>query len=249
MSDCASVGSERLGGAADCVPETRFGVWFQDTSIWFRHVLLEGFAELERLLARPGECFARILDVGCGRGRAFRMLEDRFRPDFIVGIDADPRAIEHAVREAAGCSCRIEPRVADVTGLELPDASMDLVFCHQTLHHVRNQVGALGELHRVLVPGGVLLLAESCRPFIESARVRMLFRHPPDAQHSAEEYLALLRSAGFEFQAHGTSTPDPWWARRDFGLRERLGLRSSSSAPGPGQLCVAATRPVRSYSP
>jgi len=248
MADRAGARSGRLvGGHADCVPETRFGVWFQDTTVWFRHVLLESLAELERLLARPDAGFARILDVGCGRGRAFTTLEDHFRPEVIVGIDVDPSAIDWAAQAAAECSCRIETRVADVTKLALPDASVDLVFCHQTLHHIRDQASALAELHRVLAPRGVLLLAESCRPFIDSPWVRLLFRHPLEAQRSADEYLALLRSSGFEFRADRISTPDPWWARRDLGLRARLGLRTSPAASNPTQLCVAATRSA--YSP
>jgi SAM-dependent methyltransferase len=243
MAGRTGVASDRLvGNHADCVPETRFGVWFQGTTVWFRHVLLESLAELERLLARPDARFARILDVGCGRGRAFRTLADRFRPGVIVGIDVDPGAIERAAQAAAGCPCRVEPRVADVTKLELPDASIDLAFCHQTLHHVRDQTSALAELHRVLAPGGVLLLAESCRPFIDSPLVRLLFRHPMEVQRSADEYLALLRSAGFGFRRDQVSTPDPRWARRDLGLGALLGLRARPAPGGPTQLCVAAVR-------
>lgn len=236
-----------VGKHAGGVPETRFGTWFQGTTVWYRYVLLEALAELERLLAHPSGRFARVLDVGCGRGRALRALEDRFQPDVVIGVDLDPSAIERAAQAAAECSCRIDLRVADVTKLELPDASVDLAFCHQTLHHLTDQANALAELHRVLVPNGVLLLAESCRPFIDSPLVRLLFRHPMEVQRSADEYLALLRSAGFEFRADQTSMPDLWWARRDLGLRARLGRRVPAGSSDPTQLCVAATRSA--YSP
>jgi SAM-dependent methyltransferase len=229
------------------VPETRFGTWFQGTRVWSRYVLGHALTELVGLLARPGVRFARVLDVGCGGGLAFRALDGLFHPEVIIGVDADPGLVGHAERAASGCACRVELHVGDVTKLGLPDASIDLALCHQTLHHVSDQVGALAELHRVIRPGGVLLLAESCRSFIASPWVRLLFRHPMEVQRSAGEYQVLLRSAGFEFEADRVSTPDPWWARRDLGLRARLGIRASRGTSGPGQICVVATR--RSYSP
>ena len=105
-------------------------------------------------------------------------------------------------------------------------SSVDVVLCHQVLHHVPDQRAVLAELHRVLRPDGVLLVAESCRAFVRSLPVRLLFRHPPNVQHGAAGYLALLRESGFDFDREATSTPDPFWARPDFGLRERLGLRA-----------------------
>lgn len=246
-SGADALGEERPAQPSRWVPETRFGTWFQGTTVWFRYVLLEALAELERLLGREGERFARVLDVGCGQGRAFLALEERFRPDVLVGVDVDPRMIDAAAWAAARCSCRVELRVGDATGLELPDSCVDLAFCHQTLHHLEDQARALGELRRVLEPGGVLLLAESCRPFIESRRVRLLFRHPMQVQRSADEFLELLRAGGFELGSDRISTPEPWWSQRDFGLGARLRRRPVPAPSDPTQLRVAATRP--GYSP
>src|SRR5262249_11804420 len=95
-----------------------------------------------------------------------------------------------------------------------------MIFCHQAFHHLTDPENAAHELHRVLRPGGVLLFAESCAPFIRSLRVRMLFRHPLDVQRTAGEYLGLLRSTGFIFADENVSTAYPWWSRRDLGLLE-----------------------------
>jgi len=104
----------------------------------------------------------------------------------------------------------------------LEDNSVDLLFCHQTFHHLIEQEAAIQEFFRVLKPGGILLFAESTRRYIHSWMIRLLFRHPMEVQKTAEEYLALVRSAGFEVAPTAISYPYLWWSRNDLGLLERL---------------------------
>ena len=77
----------------------------------------------------------------------------------------------------------------DCAQLPLPDASADIVFCHQTFHHLVEQDRALAEFRRVLKPGGILLFAESTDAYIKSWVIRLLFRHPMHVQKSANGYL------------------------------------------------------------
>jgi ubiquinone/menaquinone biosynthesis C-methylase UbiE len=112
----------------------------------------------------------------------------------------------------------------DAAALDLPDGSVDLLFCHQTFHHLTRQEQALSEFYRVLRPGGVLLFAESTRAYIHSWIIRLLFRHPMDVQRSAEEYLHLIRDQGFEFGPENVSYPYLWWSRSDLGAAEWLGF-------------------------
>lgn len=225
------------------VRETRFGRWFLGTRIWLHYVLGRALSDLDSLLGRDRRCFRSILDAGCGQGQAFRLLEQHFHPDAILGVDVDPEMIQRAAGRTSSCACRVEARVGDLTALDLPDASFDMIFCHQTLHHVRDQERALRELHRVLEPGGVLLLAESCRRFIRSVPVRILFRHPMEAQRSAGEHLELLRAAGFDLGTGRVSTPSPWWSRPDLGLAEWLGRPAPRDAE-PTLVQVVAIRPT-----
>ena len=228
--------------AADVlVPETSFGKWFVRTDLWVQRVLAVSFLEFDALFDSK-QRFSRILDIGCGEGTAFALIEKHLRPQTLIGIDIDARAVRCAQDAARKCGCRAEVLVGDAASLELPDSSMDLIVCHQTLHHLSNQIGAVRELHRVLRPGGVLLCAESCRCFIESFWVRWLFRHPPEVQKSAGEYLELVRSAGFEFGPENFSTPNPAWARPDFGLSELFGRRKLAVGKDP-LIYVAAFRP------
>ena len=61
----------------------------------------------------------------------------------------------------------------DCAQLPLPDASADIVFCHQTFHHLVEQDRALAEFRRVLKPGGILLFAESTDAYIKSWVIRL----------------------------------------------------------------------------
>ena len=122
-------------------------------------------------------------------------------------------------------------RQGDVAALELADESVDVVFCHQTFHHLTRQDLALREFRRVLKPGGLLLFAESTRAYIESWVIRLLFRHPMEAQRSAEEYMEMLRAEGFRFGPANLSMPYLWWSRSDLGAFEFFGF----PVPKPGQ--------------
>ena len=121
---------------------------------------------------------------------------------------------------------QVELAGSDCAALQLPDASVDLLFCHQTFHHLVEQEKALAEFYRVLKPGGYLLFAESTEAYIDTWVIRWLFRHPMQVQKSAAQYLEMIRQQGFEFGERNVSYPYLWWSRsKDFGLLERFGLR------------------------
>lgn len=204
-------------------PDTRFGAWFQRSATWKQFVVEYALDEFVRLLGDRPKRFATVLDAGCGAGQAFGEIARRFGSQRIVAIDIDPAMIPHAQQNAARCACPVEVQAGDLSELALADASFDLVFCHQALHHAEDQPAVLRNLYRVLRPGGTLLLAESCRSFTRSWVVRALFRHRADTQRTAPAYLELVRAAGFEFGAEDVANPDPFWSRSDLGLREWLG--------------------------
>lgn len=221
----------------DYVPETAFGAWFQGTDIWRRYVVREAVSELAALLPPGSGPFARTLDIGCGTGVAFDMLR-QLGAASILGIDIDATAVEQARHTARLSGGDIDVQRADAARLPLADAGFDLVFCHQLLHHANDPGAVLRECRRVIRPGGWLLVAESCHAFLAWWPVRLLFRHPPRPQQSAEEYLALVRSAGFAVDAAGFQTPRPWWSRRDLGLRRRW--RIAEAAGEATQVRIAA---------
>jgi ubiquinone/menaquinone biosynthesis C-methylase UbiE len=203
------------------VPETRFGMWFLQTETWAVHVLRRALNDLERLIPERRSSYPVIVDVGCGWGRSFALLKERFAPRKLIGIDVDQKMIDAAAAETRRRGIEVDFKRADSASLPLPDESVDMVFCHQTFHHLINQEQALIEFRRVLKPGGVLLFAESTRKYIYSWIIRLLFRHPMDVQRTAQEYLSMVRDAGFEVKPASVSYPYLWWSRSDLGIMER----------------------------
>jgi SAM-dependent methyltransferase len=206
------------------VPETRIGFWFLGTETWTRSVIRVALNDLERLIPDRKSSYPVVLDVGCGQGKSFRPLVEHFSPQRLIGIDAEEKCLARARDEASKERIPIELRRRDLAALDLADASVDLVFCHQTFHHLIRQEEALREFHRVLKPGGVLLFAESTRAYIHSWIIRLLFRHPMHLQRSADEYMALIRANGFQFGPQNVSLPYLWWSRTDLGALEFFGF-------------------------
>ncbi|OGB27773.1 MAG: methyltransferase [Burkholderiales bacterium RIFCSPLOWO2_02_FULL_57_36] len=215
------------------VPETRFGIWFLGSQTWVQFVLEVAINDLNRLIGHPKPAgYQVMLDVGCGQGKSFKFLKDSFNPATLIAIDADAEILEKARQQAQRDSVEVQLMVGNGDAIDLPDHSVDVVFCHQTFHHLVEQERAIAEFYRVLKPGGLLLFAESTRAYIHSWIIRLLFRHPMEVQKSAGEYLALIRRTGFNVEPHRISFPYLWWSRNDLGLLNKLGIKKT---PLPGQ--------------
>lgn len=221
------------------IRETRFGRWFLGTNVWFRYILVEAVRDFDRMLGANRPAVNRLLDAGCGTGLAFPLLEQYFQPGCIVGADIDSELIELAAISTRQCGCEVILDARSVVDLDFPDGFFDMIFCHQLLHHCADQEGALRQFHRLLVPGGAVLIGESCRPFIQSLPVRLLFRHPMSVQKTAQEYVELVKAMGFEIGHGGVEMLTPWWSRRDLGLLERLGVSGEKPSEVTEVLIVA----------
>jgi ubiquinone/menaquinone biosynthesis C-methylase UbiE len=207
---------------ASYVPETRFGLWFLGTDTWTTHVLRRAISDLSMRIEDRRPSYPVVLDAGCGCGRSFPLLKRYFRPGRLIGVDVEPDVLAAARREAARRNIAVDVVRGSAAQLPVADRSVDLLFCHQTFHHLVDQKNAIAEFFRVLKPGGLLLFAESTRVYIESWLIRFLFSHPMEVQKTAEQYLAMIRDAGFELRPQAVSYPYLWWSRSDLGLGERL---------------------------
>ncbi len=103
-----------------------------------------------------------LLDVGCGPGTVTLDLANWVTTGDVVGVDLSPDVVDVA-RGAKDASNRTNVRfeVGDVYDLAFADDSFDVVYAHQVLQHLSDPVGALGEMRRVLRPGGLVAVRES----------------------------------------------------------------------------------------
>ena len=207
------------------VKESAFGIWFLNTDIWLDRVLKKAINDLLRMLPETKKHYSAILDIGCGRGRSLQLLDEYFCPDSINGIEIDPSLLNDAIKRAKACRCQVDLITGNAEMMPYPDQSFDMVFCHQSFHHIVQHEKAMHEFYRVLKPGGVLLFAESCKRFIHSLSIRLLFRHQMDVQKTAEEYINLIRQTGFQVYPDAISKPYLWWSRPDFGAMEWFGFQ------------------------
>ena len=212
---------DRHGESWSYVPETRFGQWFLRTNIWTVHVLKRAINDLDRVLENRQSSYPVIVDVGCGWGRSFRLLAEKFNPQKMIGIEIDPKMARASRLETRELSTPVEIIECSNSKIDLPDDCADIAFCHQTFHHLLDHESALNEYFRILKPGGLLLFAESTKRYIHSYLVRYLFAHPMDIQMTSNQYLKSIRSAGFVIYDNEISYPYLWWSREDLGIGER----------------------------
>ncbi len=158
---------------------------------------------IDLLAPFPGE---RILDVGVGPGLLAHDLACLVgTTGRVVGLDLSPAMVEVAATRLAELP-QAEARLGEATALDLPDASFDATVSTQVLEYVADVPLALAELHRVLRPGGrVLILDTDWRSIVwhsdDPARMDRALAcwdgHLADP-HLPARLGPMLREAGFE---------------------------------------------------
>lgn len=109
----------------------------------------------------------RCLDVGTGTGEiAFHVARRAGPGSEVHGIDITPRMLELAERKESvlGLPVSIDWEVGDALDLPFPDDSFDLVTSGYMLRNVTDIERAVSEMHRVLRPGGRVVVAELSKP-------------------------------------------------------------------------------------
>jgi SAM-dependent methyltransferase len=170
----------------------------------------------EALGAAPGD---RVLDAGCGPGFYVAETLERVGPGgSVVGVDASPPMLALAAKRTEGHD-NVSFHQGDVTALPVADADFDRALSVQVLEYVTDIPAALAELHRVLKPGGPVLLWDVDWATVswrsdDPARMERVLRGWDE--HLSDPVLprrlsAELRAAGFEdveMQGHAFVTDD-----------------------------------------
>ena len=113
---------------------------------------------LEVLKPNIGEC---ILDVGCGPGLLVQDLAIEVGSEGqVVGIDTSASMLELAERRCANLP-QVEFVEGDASSIAAVDGTYDAAACVQVLLYIENTNQVLKEIHRVLKPGGRIVIMET----------------------------------------------------------------------------------------
>jgi SAM-dependent methyltransferase len=139
----------------------------------------------------------RILDIGCGTGKQLAANRERFPGMVMVGVDR----FERMLRIALGRTPGVFWVQADGVALPLPDRSFDYATSLFSYQHIRRTPQLLGEVYRVLRPGGRFLM-RNIDPWASANW--LVYRYFPEAlalDHGdflpAEAFATLMGDLGF----------------------------------------------------
>ena len=112
---------------------------------------------LELLDIRPGQT---ALDLGCGPGTDLASLAQAVTATgTVIGVDHEQAKVDAATERTAD-ERSVTVRLGDIHDLPLPDHTADRARTDRVLQHVADPARALREIHRVLRPGGRLVMGE-----------------------------------------------------------------------------------------
>jgi SAM-dependent methyltransferase len=161
---------------------------FEDTMWWFRASHAIQLWQLEQSI---GSHTGRILEAGCGTGGILRKLHKLFSEATVLGFDYNDRALSLTAQTTA------LPLVkGSVNQLPFADDAFSGMISSDVFYHKGVDPGpALGEAHRCLGPGGVLVMTAPAYEWLYSSH--------DDRSHTARRYtrrrlVDAFRSAGLE---------------------------------------------------
>lgn len=144
----------------------------------------------------------RVLDVGCGTGLLTVRAAGALPTARVVGCDFS----RGMLRQAQGRHARLRPRFVQGDALRLPFASgaFDALVSTEAFHWFPDQAAAVAEFHRVLAPGGRLLVGLVNPPFeavSRAAEVASRLAGEPFRWPTRARMRALCEGAGFRVEA------------------------------------------------
>lgn len=186
----------------------------EDRHFWFcaRNRIIA--AALKRIVANLPADY-RVLEVGCGTGQVLRHLVQMCREGEVIGMDLFPEAVAFARQRT---SCRVI--VGDI--LDPPDlGEFDVLALFDVLEHLPNDRQIVQALHRLLKPGGSLVLtvpahmslwsyfdvaACHCRRYSTTRLARLLVENGFKVEYRSEFMMILFPFIWLLRRIHGGRT-------------------------------------------
>jgi ArsR family transcriptional regulator len=134
-----------------------------------------------------------IADLGAGEGSFALLLAERATK--VIAVDTSAKMLEVGRDQALRNGVKnVEFRHGDMEEIPIADAEVDLVFFSQSLHHALHPERALQDAHRILVPGGRIVILDLARHRFEEARELYADEW---LGFSEADLVAMLERAGF----------------------------------------------------
>ncbi len=141
----------------------------------------------------------RVLEVAIGTGRNLLYYPADVP---VVGVEISPAMLSVARQRAARLGRDVDLREGDAQHLTFDDASFDTVVCALSLCTIPSPVAAVGEMLRVLRPGGRLLLLDhigrTWPPVYAAQWLLERVTIPAAGEHFTRRQLPLVKAAGFQ---------------------------------------------------
>jgi ubiquinone/menaquinone biosynthesis C-methylase UbiE len=154
---------------------------------------ITGGQAIERMRV-PDE--ARVLDLGCGSGWATRLLAQYATRGLVVGLDISDEMIELA-RASSKEFDNVEFQVGSAERLPFDDGYFTHAFSMESLYYYEDVGAALGEVRRVLQPGGLFVAVLDLYKENEPSHQWVGQLKVPVHLLSIEDYHNLFTGAGF----------------------------------------------------
>ena len=138
----------------------------------------------------------RVADIGCGPGVFLRYL--CHRATYVFAVERDEAALRRVKARHHDIS-NLHCVVTLVGRLPFADGQLDTVLLLEVLEHLTDDAGGIREIHRLLVPGGKLVLSVPMPP--GEINGNDPWGHKREG-YTLEQLEALLESLGFEIQDH-----------------------------------------------
>ncbi len=173
--------------------------------------------------------YRHVADLGAGEGTLAQLLAQR--AEKVIAVDLSPKMVQFGQELANRNGLdNLEYRIGDIEDPPIESGSMDLAVLSQALHHAAYPQKALDAAHRILKPGGRLIVLDLVQHTFEEARELYADRW---LGFSESHLAAMLEKAGFKeietVVADRESAPPRFQTLLGIGCRESSPITLGSS--------------------